>query len=177
MSDRKAPPPRRRDARGEPVRDLVESFDALALAGKKPRDDSGAAPVGYPYIDPNPRPRDDTQAAPGALPAPLALETLSIFSGKDEQFAYKRALSRVLEMTSRSYGGEAQWAPLAPSARKWEQPSGLPAVDATPEMTKAVERRPELASRTAYRRTMPMQDRPEAPRFGEQHWGVHKDDH
>ena len=71
----------------------------------------------------------------------LALDTLSIFSGscvphfstqlssklthrnpqgKDEQFAFKRALSRLLEMTSASYARDEQWNPLPPDARKWE---------------------------------------------------------
>ncbi len=43
-----------------------------------------------------------------------------ILSGKDEQFAFQRALSRLREMTSESYARDEQWTPLPPSARKWE---------------------------------------------------------
>jgi protein AFG1 len=42
------------------------------------------------------------QEAP-APKTPLSLGTLSIFSGEEERFAFKRALSRLLEMTSAAY--------------------------------------------------------------------------
>ncbi|KAK0449569.1 AFG1-like ATPase-domain-containing protein [Desarmillaria tabescens] len=41
----------------------------------------------------------------------VPLETLSIFSGKDEQFAFKRAFSRLVEMTSPAYHTRCQWEP------------------------------------------------------------------
>ncbi|KAK0192119.1 AFG1-like ATPase-domain-containing protein [Armillaria mellea] len=47
----------------------------------------------------------------------LPLETLSIFSGKDEQFAFKRAFSRLVEMTSPAYHIRSQW---KPKVQKWE---------------------------------------------------------
>ncbi|PIL35939.1 hypothetical protein GSI_01599 [Ganoderma sinense ZZ0214-1] len=56
----------------------------------------------------------------------LALDALSIFSGKDEQFAFERALSRLLEMTSESYARDEQWAPLPPDVRKWETSASTP---------------------------------------------------
>ncbi|KAJ6498938.1 AFG1-like ATPase-domain-containing protein [Mycena sanguinolenta] len=54
----------------------------------------------------------------------IALDTLSIFSGQEEQFAFKRALSRLIEMTSLAYSRDAQWAPLAEKDRTWERPPG-----------------------------------------------------
>ncbi|KAF7376475.1 Lactation elevated protein 1 [Mycena sanguinolenta] len=51
---------------------------------------------------------------------PIALDTLSIFSGQEEQFAFKRALSRLIEMTSPAYSRDAQWVPLADKDRTWE---------------------------------------------------------
>ncbi|KAL1942820.1 hypothetical protein VTO73DRAFT_5060 [Trametes versicolor] len=64
-------------------------------------------------------PNMERERAPAA---PLALDKLSIFSGKDEQFAFQRALSRLREMTSERYARDEQWTPLPPSARKWETP-------------------------------------------------------
>ncbi|KAG7098402.1 hypothetical protein E1B28_000361 [Marasmius oreades] len=51
----------------------------------------------------------------------MPLDTLSIFSGKDEQFAFKRALSRLLEMTSSGYNRDEEWSPLPLDSRQWEQ--------------------------------------------------------
>ncbi|BEJ16556.1 hypothetical protein CspHIS471_0511610 [Cutaneotrichosporon sp. HIS471] len=45
---------------------------------------------------------------------------MSIFTGEDERFAYKRAVSRLVEMsTSPAYAAEA-WNPLGEAARGWE---------------------------------------------------------
>ncbi|KAL0072251.1 hypothetical protein AAF712_000011 [Marasmius tenuissimus] len=63
--------------------------------------------------------RPNMKEAPKARVIPL--NTLSIFSGKDEQFAFKRALSRLLEMTSNSYHREEEWSPLPLSSRRWEK--------------------------------------------------------
>ncbi|KAI0745914.1 AFG1-like ATPase-domain-containing protein [Earliella scabrosa] len=72
---------------------------------------------------PNVSSYDAPNMAEARIPAKaLALDTLSIFSGKDEQFAFKRALSRLLEMTSESYAKDEQWNPLPADARKWETP-------------------------------------------------------
>ena len=50
--------------------------------------------------------------APAAPRSTVALEALSMFSGKEEQFAYKRALSRLHEMTSEGYAAQERWAVL-----------------------------------------------------------------
>ncbi|KAH9948963.1 AFG1-like ATPase-domain-containing protein [Amylocystis lapponica] len=124
--------------------------------------------------------------APRAPSAPLALDTLSIFSGKDEQFAFKRALSRLLEMTSERYAVEERWEPLPAASRKWE------GVSSTSEATSASHSRsqlhwtlpshshmpdgPDFASEAAHVGPMRAQDRPEAPRLNTEHvWGVRDD--
>ncbi|KAJ6594281.1 AFG1-like ATPase-domain-containing protein [Mycena capillaripes] len=58
--------------------------------------------------------------APGKT---VALDSLSIFSGQEEQFAFKRALSRLIEMTNPTYSRNIQWAPLADTDRTWERPA------------------------------------------------------
>ena len=114
-----------------------------------------------------------------------ALETLSIFSGKDEQFAFKRALSRLLEMTSESYVREEQWTPLPEAVRKWEKSS-------FGEVAKST----VIGASTSGTSTQPPHDledfaaeaefaspgqpdtslRPEAPQLREEHvWGVRDD--
>lgn len=113
-----------------------------------------------------------------------------ISPGKDEQFAFKRALSRLIEMTSPSYDREEVWAPLPLSSRRWESSnvsnshnrnrshSGfksnlLPengdfAIEASFEF--------EVHSKSdSAKRTLPREQRP-APRLREHHvWGVRED--
>lgn len=64
-----------------------------------------------------------SQMSPASTePTVASLDELSIFSGKDEQFAFKRALSRILEMTSPFYDANMaeSWNPLSAEERKWE---------------------------------------------------------
>ncbi|KAI0373958.1 hypothetical protein BV20DRAFT_936658 [Pilatotrama ljubarskyi] len=120
----------------------------------------------------------------------LALDKLSIFSGKDEQFAFKRALSRLLEITSESYARDEQWTPLPPSARKWEVSSSsvVPSSATASYNSKAhprtsrdvpVTSRPstDFAEEASAHPTHahPAQ-RPPAPRLSADHvWGVRED--
>lgn len=131
----------------------------------------------YPKMDEHPNVTETTSSS-----AP-ALETLSMFSGKDEQFAFKRALSRLLEMTSESYRREERWTPLPDTARKWERSS---AVDALTTSANAVPRNEttfggissDFAEEAAYenRGSVYVSQRPEAPRLREEHiWGVRED--
>ncbi|KAH9858488.1 AFG1-like ATPase-domain-containing protein [Lenzites betulinus] len=146
-------------------------------------------------------PNMERERAPSA---PLALDKLSIFSGKDEQFAFKRALSRLLEMTSASYARDEQWAPLPPSARKWETsaasptPSAPSRASASPSASvsrpshrrsgeyQRVAARPssDFAEEACVHETLSAQkaavpnpaDRPPAPRLSADHvWGVRED--
>ncbi|KAI0358524.1 hypothetical protein OH77DRAFT_1420920 [Trametes cingulata] len=118
--------------------------------------------------------------------AALALDKLSIFSGKDEQFAFKRALSRLLEMTSESYARDEQWTPLPPSARKWETSTSAAA---TPTSNSRLQERKsrdipvtsrpstDFAEEASAHSTHALAaDRPSAPRLSADHvWGVRED--
>ncbi|EIW83233.1 hypothetical protein CONPUDRAFT_101930 [Coniophora puteana RWD-64-598 SS2] len=50
----------------------------------------------------------------------MDLDNMSIFSGQEERFAFTRAVSRLIEMSSTSYNREEQWTPLPQSSRQWE---------------------------------------------------------
>ncbi|KAI8992957.1 AFG1-like ATPase-domain-containing protein [Trametes punicea] len=123
--------------------------------------------------------------------APLALDRLSIFSGKDEQFAFKRALSRLLEMTSESYARDERWTPLPASARKWETPSSSSSRSPSPSLSTAptshfqlshddpATSRPstDVAGEASVHPIHPHpSDRPPAPCLSADHvWGVRED--
>ncbi|KAJ9116379.1 hypothetical protein QFC22_004820 [Naganishia vaughanmartiniae] len=59
-----------------------------------------------------PHPSEETSAA---------FKTLSIFTGEDERFAYKRAVSRLIEMTRSKHYAREEWLPLHESHRRWEK--------------------------------------------------------
>ena len=107
--------------------------------------------------------------------------------GKDEQFAYKRALSRLLEMTSESYAREEGWAPLPRDSRKWEIPASSThsrAVPSAPQAAPASSRTDmssphdaatDFAEEASQHCATPA-DRPPAPRLSADHvWGVRED--
>ena len=106
-------------------------------------------------------------------------------TGKDEQFAFKRALSRLLEMTSEYYAREEHWTPLPASARKWETSSlssSRPPARATPHMTSMQPTTHDLsdfaeeASLHDTHAHIHFEDRPAAPRLSADHvWGVRED--
>ncbi|CDO76964.1 hypothetical protein BN946_scf184281.g11 [Trametes cinnabarina] len=118
---------------------------------------------------------------------PLALDKLSIFSGKDEQFAFKRALSRLLEMTSESYARDEQWNPLPAASRKWETSSSFqtfphpssPASPMSPLRAQEHISNPsaDFAEEASTHASHPdPSDRPPAPRLSPDHvWGVRED--
>lgn len=108
-----------------------------------------------------------------------------IVLGEEERFAYRRALSRLIEMTSMEYVKIENWNPLAPKIRKWE--SDLPVCISTPtSVTGQVRQRQEglheddFASEAAFesdaRAHRIAKARPSAPRLKEDHiWGVRED--
>ncbi|THH26758.1 hypothetical protein EUX98_g7430 [Antrodiella citrinella] len=107
--------------------------------------------------------------APTPPTSSVALETLSLFSGKDEQFAFKRALSRLKEMTSEAYWREEEWSPLPSSERQWERLSVLPLPDSDALS------RGELCppAPVAFDSDDHAHVRPEAPRVRDTHfWGM-----
>ncbi|TFY56993.1 hypothetical protein EVJ58_g7297 [Rhodofomes roseus] len=121
--------------------------------------------------------------APEAPTSALALDTLSIFSGKDEQFAFKRALSRLLEMTSESYAREEHWTPLPATSRKWERSSAHEPLSSRSHNTTHWERprgtspSSDFAAEASNEGASALPDgRPAAPRLDEAHiWGVRDD--
>ncbi|GAA6008111.1 hypothetical protein JCM10207_007033 [Rhodosporidiobolus poonsookiae] len=52
-----------------------------------------------------------------------SFQSLAIFTGEEERFAFKRAVSRVHEMSSAEYLVRAVHSPLAAALRTWETPS------------------------------------------------------
>ncbi|KAK4049621.1 hypothetical protein OIO90_005380 [Microbotryomycetes sp. JL221] len=54
-----------------------------------------------------------------------AFQSLSIFTGEEERFAFKRAVSRVHEMSTPEYLVSSIHTPLDPSFRTWERRSSL----------------------------------------------------
>ncbi|EIW71533.1 hypothetical protein TREMEDRAFT_67817 [Tremella mesenterica DSM 1558] len=49
-----------------------------------------------------------------------SFSVLSIFTGEDERFAYKRAVSRLIEMTQSPNYQQEDWIPLSSEVRSWE---------------------------------------------------------
>lgn len=102
-----------------------------------------------------------------------------IVLGEEERFAYRRALSRLIDAKIEN------WNPLAPKIRKWE--SDLPVCISTPtSVTGQVRQRQEglheddFASEAAFesdaRAHRIAKARPSAPRLKEDHiWGVRED--
>ncbi|KAF5385887.1 hypothetical protein D9615_002581 [Tricholomella constricta] len=122
----------------------------------------------------------DMAEAPVSPRLSVPLDTLSIFSGEDEQFAFKRALSRLLEMTSAAYGKDEldTWAPLHPSVRKWETSRGAPAGRGTSSSVALdpASSQCDFAEEAAYRNQETDLGRPHAPRLSSDHvWGVRDD--
>ncbi|PPR07706.1 hypothetical protein CVT26_003729 [Gymnopilus dilepis] len=121
------------------------------------------------------------QEAPAAPRAPLSIDTLSIFSGEEERFAFKRAISRLKEMTSAAYNQVDRWTPLATSARKWEtsplNSSEAPAIRVSKDSIQPEETESDFASEAANEtRQHDAFDRPHAPRLSPDHiWGVRDD--
>ncbi|KAF7321848.1 Mitochondrial ATPase [Mycena kentingensis (nom. inval.)] len=105
----------------------------------------------------------------------MALDTLSIFSGQEEQFAFKRALSRLIEMTGSEYCATAKWAPLVD--RAWEQSSASSSCILAPtrrDIVNATE--DDFALEACYEGTCPTDLRPPASRLKSDHvWGVRED--
>ncbi|KAH7913256.1 AFG1-like ATPase-domain-containing protein [Hygrophoropsis aurantiaca] len=117
------------------------------------------------------RPNVSAYDAPQMQEAPVqsavfSLNMLSIFSGQEEQFAFKRALSRLIEMTSTTYSREEKWNPLPNDSRKWE---GLQEKGRQSPSEIDVD---EISSTQSEESS----DRPDAPRLHPNHvWGVRDD--
>ncbi|KDN42237.1 hypothetical protein RSAG8_06904, partial [Rhizoctonia solani AG-8 WAC10335] len=110
----------------------------------------------------------------------LSLKELSIFTGQEEKFAYARATSRLVQMTSPKYAANALWQPLTRAQQPWhvDTPSSrssnhtqIPKF-ATDEQI--VGR--DWAEEASYDARRSGKGRPEPPRLSENHaWGVRDD--
>ncbi|KAJ3500907.1 hypothetical protein NLJ89_g9580 [Agrocybe chaxingu] len=136
--------------------------------------------------------------APAAPKVALSLDTLSIFSGEEEQFAFKRALSRLVEMTSAAYNRTDNWTPLPSSARQWETRKGFtasavsdvydlsrskistnnqePLKDSSPAALRPGALAEDFAEEVSYGAVNTPFRRPHAPSISSDHvWGVRED--
>ncbi|KAE8542517.1 hypothetical protein D1P53_001296 [Cryptococcus gattii VGV] len=94
------------------ARRLINLIDALC----------SVSPKCYNNLSPAQRDREATEEKRKGT----SFSVLGIWTGEDEKFAYKRAVSRLIEMTSSpSYAAE-EWAPLEPTLRSWEDLPHLP---------------------------------------------------
>lgn len=107
---------------------------------------------------------------------------LILVTGEEERFAYRRALSRLIEMTSPEYDETEEWNPLPVNKRRWEslrsaaQPSKVEQMrfDDPQGGDFAPEAAFEFGSRLGSQKTK--RERPSAPRLKEDHfWGVRDD--
>ncbi|KIY67899.1 hypothetical protein CYLTODRAFT_396245 [Cylindrobasidium torrendii FP15055 ss-10] len=100
--------------------------DAATTATDSVWQESVSVSTGAEAYRPNIIAYDDKAASLEEIqPVRRPLEQLSIFSGKDEQFAFKRALSRLVEMTGAGYCRGAEWEPLPEGMRGWERTTRL----------------------------------------------------
>lgn len=105
----------------------------------------------------------------------------TISPGEEEQFAFKRALSRLIEMTSQSYGRDEKWKPLSTGSRQWErhtsEQSSSPSWTRMPKQSPSIQlTNDDFASEASYNNIDPRKGRPDAPRLKNDHiWGVRDD--
>lgn len=98
--------------------------------------------------------------------------------GQDEQFAFKRVLSRLVEMTSLGYRQNEQWTPLSPNVRKWEgRQFGQAKIRSSTSLSKPDPDHHHLegdfAAEASYIHSNSQGGRPAAPRVSSDHvWGV-----
>ena len=108
-----------------PYRPNVSSYDATELvqtynqarAGPSLEQDA-AVPFHRPVAV---HAKDRPDIHPSASTPSFA--SLAIFTGEEERFAFKRAVSRVHEMSSAEYLATATHSPLARELRTWEKPA------------------------------------------------------
>lgn len=101
--------------------------------------------------------------------------------GKDERFAFKRALSRLLEMTCERYIAEEHWNSLPLSSRRWERSTSTH--NATDDHKTLQDPTDRSAAFVTNERPHAQTDdsrlfvgRPDAPKLSEDHmWGIRGD--
>ncbi|KAF7789310.1 hypothetical protein EIP86_000254 [Pleurotus ostreatoroseus] len=194
-------PPASPNSASDPDRELRDDIDVM-MAEAVGATHTRYRPNVASYRDAAPAPARPSPSSPSSpastSPAP-ALETLAIFSGKDEQFAFQRALSRLREMTSAAYRHTERWAPLPDAVRRWERTQAEAQVSraatesagaeagvveaGSGRVMRKPEPEPDLAQEAAYA-SDPEEShgpassslRPAAPRLRSEHmWGVRED--
>ncbi|OCF73208.1 AFG1-family ATPase [Kwoniella mangroviensis CBS 8886] len=112
-----------------------------------------------------------------------SFSVLGIWTGEDERFAYKRAVSRLIEMTTSPTYAAEEWLPLDEEARTWENSKNPTTAHSTVRRAslglgsaeKAID---DLAVEAGYSRPEKLEKpdvkaRKPAPKIKEQHmWGV-----
>ncbi|KAM0745812.1 hypothetical protein T439DRAFT_369898 [Meredithblackwellia eburnea MCA 4105] len=102
-----------------PYRPNISSYDATALEKAYAADEARR-------VDEKPvRKVKSKKEFPDIHPSAStpSFQSLAIFTGEEERFAFRRAVSRVHEMSSEEFLRTARWSPLDVSFRTWEQPS------------------------------------------------------
>ncbi|KAJ1305887.1 hypothetical protein OPQ81_010607 [Rhizoctonia solani] len=110
----------------------------------------------------------------------LSLKELSIFTGQEEKFAYARATSRLVQMTSPKYAENAIWQPLTRAQQPWHvdtpfahssNQGQIPKFAADDQVAEK-----DWAEEASYDARRSRKGRPEPPRLSENHaWGVRDD--
>nr|XP_031857709.1 uncharacterized protein CI109_006869 [Kwoniella shandongensis]KAA5524781.1 hypothetical protein CI109_006869 [Kwoniella shandongensis] len=111
-----------------------------------------------------------------------SFSVLGIWTGEDEKFAYKRAISRLVEMTTSSTYAKEDWLPLDVKLRSWETPVDQLAQSKPTKTFRNITRidaaNDDFASEAGYSRTEvkkngSTQELRNPPKLKEQHvWGV-----
>ncbi|OCF33532.1 AFG1-family ATPase [Kwoniella heveanensis BCC8398] len=109
-----------------------------------------------------------------------SFSVLGIWTGEDEKFAYKRAVSRLIEMTTSPVYAQEEWVPLDLQSRSWEgkAETGTPATKLGRPSSPS-ERKADFGVEAGYSRPDKLaeptsdSDSRTPPRIKEQHvWGV-----
>ncbi|KAK4050422.1 hypothetical protein OIV83_003492 [Microbotryomycetes sp. JL201] len=107
-----------------PYRPNVSSYDVSQDTKLYEKDDArvekAVAPSSVSYNKPR---HQKDRADPHPSASTPAFQSLSIFTGEEERFAFKRAVSRVHEMSTPEYLVSSHHTPLDPSFRTWEKKS------------------------------------------------------
>jgi protein AFG1 len=104
-----------------PYRPNVASYDQTETVSAYSRDQASSANAVEPDAkskSSSPPPPHTSASSSSSIPA---FQSLAIFTGQDERFAFERAVSRIHEMCSPEYVRSARWQPLAETARSWER--------------------------------------------------------
>ncbi|KAF8756549.1 AFG1-like ATPase [Rhizoctonia solani] len=103
-----------------------------------------------------------------------------VLPGQEEKFAYSRATSRLVQMTSPKYAAQAIWQPLTRAQQPWHvdtppsRPSNYNQIPTFATEDQVLEK--DWAEEASYDARRSRKGRPEPPRLSENHaWGVRDD--